>query len=389
MDFAEVFKLVRLAVLVVFCTIIVPSQVLADESLRKPRTAFDNFPNRLSNPTDSFFNRKHKIVDIGAGQKVEKVKSISAEASVNPVKISTTPKSLAPKHKTKLSDKEVLGNVDSSAPKEFKSLVLSLRRGDLAGAEQAADLFVDYMVNLMWEVKEITKLIGGALLRRGLIKEENWNGVEQYMDFEMANARKSMGNPIKATHKESLKRVEPDPEHKAEIYYFFTLSCTYCRYMAADVERLYRAVAKTDPKVKMVGLTLRNTPKDWVKSYRRHTGLTIPMFEGVHVADSLDVAFVPTLVVVAPTTQKAYRRSGQMTFQHMYEFVRTVQGLPTQMTPLAKKLKKISISVPEQYKGRTLAEVKTKRAKQRKKTRSSTSGIRDRLNRLKQKRQKG
>jgi hypothetical protein len=377
----QVFRIAQVFVLSALYMLAIPVCGLADESHRAPRTAFENFSGRLSNPTDAFFRGKRKeVVDLGRATVPAEKKS---KAAPQPVELSQTPESVAPKHQPALSDQEVLGNVDTNAPKEFKGIVLALRRGDMAGAAEAADLFVDYMVNLMWEVKQITKLIGGALLRRGLIKEENWNGVEQYLDYELAQARKSMATPVKTTHRESLKRVKPDPQHKAEVYYFFTLSCSYCRYMAADVERLYRAVAKDDDRVKMVGLTLRNTPNDWVESYRQHTGLTIPMAEGVHVADALDVAFVPTFVVVSPTTHKAYRRSGQMTFDHMYEFVRTVQGLPTEQTALTKKLKKMPISVAEQYDGATLAEVKTGKLEHRRRLRPSSGTLRVQLDNLK------
>ncbi len=348
-----------------------------------PKNAFGVFGTKLG-PRESFFNTgSHKVVDLGrSSSKTSDVyKDIQKRISIESV---PRKKDLERKaiRKKSISDEELLSRVDPNAPDGFKKIVIGLRSRDMAKAAEGADLFVDYMVNLMWEVREITKLIGGALLRRGLIKEESWDGVEQYLEYELAQARKSMGSPMKITHEESLKKIKPDPQHKVEIYYFFTLSCSYCRYMASDVERLYRAVVKNDNRVKLVGLTFRNTPVDWVKSYRRHTGLTIPIFEGKKVAESLDISFVPSFVVISPTTKKAYKRSGQMTFDHMYEFVRAVQGLPAPMTRKIKNLKKLPISMPEQYGGMTKSEAMAKRRKGGGKNKNSTESLLERVRNL-------
>lgn len=230
-----------------------------------------------------------------------------------------------------------LSKVNADAPFPFKAMVQAKRSGDEEGARNWADAYVRYMQNLMFEVREYTQMIGEAMIRNGVISEESWVGVGQYLDYQMAQARDKTGSAVKATEEVALKRITADPQGEVEIYYFFTLNSSYCRYMASDIERLWR-VAKGDPKIKMVALTLGPQPVDWIKSYRTYTGLTVPIYEGAKVAKIFNIGFVPAVVIVSPTTKVAYLRTGQQTFDSLYRFVRTAQGLPTEFTPEVKKL---------------------------------------------------
>ncbi|MDR2337481.1 MAG: hypothetical protein LBE20_02385 [Deltaproteobacteria bacterium] len=226
-----------------------------------------------------------------------------------------------------------LKRVDENAPDEFKNIVYGVRIQDLLLAEQAADEFVDYMINLMFEVRQISDLIGKAMIKREIINEEDMIGVSQYIDINFAEARANNFMPLKPTHKEAMKRITPDPKHEADVYYFFTLSCNYCRYMAGDVERLWRVVSADSKKLKMVALTLAKEEPSWINSYRDYTDMTLPIEEGSELAKSFGIGFVPALVVVSPNNNQAYIKSGQQDFVRMYEFVRTVQGLPAEITP--------------------------------------------------------
>jgi hypothetical protein len=234
----------------------------------------------------------------------------------------------------RIIDKQTaLKRVDENAPDEFKNIIYGVRTQDLLLAEQAADEFVDYMVNLMFEVRQVTDLIGKAMIKREAVTEEDMLGVGQYIDINFAEARANNFMPIKPTHKEAMKRITPDPKQEADVYYFFTLSCNYCRYMAGDVERLWRVVNGDSKKLKMVALTLSKEEQSWISSYRDYTGMTLPIEDGGEIAKSFGIGFVPALVVVSPNNNQAYIKSGQQDFVRMYEFVRTVQGLPADITP--------------------------------------------------------
>ena len=245
-----------------------------------------------------------------------------------------------------------LGRTSADAPDQFKNLIVSYRLGDIKGAEKFADDYVAYMMNLMFEVKQITGLIGKALVKRGAVEEDDMVGVGQYLDVNFAEARANNYSPLRPTHEEAMKRITPDPKGQAEIYYFFTPSCEYCRAMAADVERLW-TIVKGDKNLRMAALTVAPGTKGLIDSYRQYTGLTLPILDGRQVAKSFSVAFIPALVVVASNSKVAYLKSGEQNFQRMYEFVRKVQGLPADITPDIKKLIATPIGEQERKQNKT------------------------------------
>ena len=112
--------------------------------------------------------------------------------------------------------------------------------------------------------------------------------------------------------------------------------------MASDVERLWRSIGMNkggvNAKVKFVALTLGPVPQQWIDEYRKYHGITFPIMNGEQVAKAFGVAFVPAIVVRSPHTEKAYIKTGQQSFERMYEFVRTVQGLSPELTDWHKKL---------------------------------------------------
>jgi hypothetical protein len=237
----------------------------------------------------------------------------------------------------RLARERILGRVDRDAPKAFQDMVFYNRTGDTEGAKQAAGEYVDYLVNLMFEVRSYAKMIGEALIEKKQIEEDDWIGVEQYLDQTFASVRAENSSAIKPTHSEAMKRIAADTKGQAEVYFFFTLSCSWCRNMAPDVERLWRVV-KSDKNVKMVALTIGESPSDWIKEYRKYTGLSLPIYDGTNLARSFDIGFVPAVVVVSPTQNKAYLKTGEQSFDRMYEFVRTVQGLPVSATPVIQQV---------------------------------------------------
>ena len=215
--------------------------------------------------------------------------------------------------------------INPEAPGPFIGLAEAYFRGDDKVAKLYARQFVTYMSDLMFAVKDITRLIGEAMIEKGQIEDDEWVGVEQYLDYELTKARTDSGAALKITNEDALKRITPDPKGEIEVYYFFTLNSSFARKMSPDVERLWQ-IAKKDPRIKMVGLTLGAQPKEFVDSYRKYTGLTLPIFNGELVAKKLSVAFVPAIVVVSPNAKTAYLKTGQESFERLYQLVRTAQG---------------------------------------------------------------
>lgn len=317
----------------------------ATEAISEPKKASDvikktHILNLFDNPLPAFEKKlaKTKVVDLTEEEK-EKIK-------INKLIEGGSYVSNDPKANITTADKTPSVRINPEAPGAFKVAALASQQGDMKTARAYSRQFVRYMRNLSFEVRKLTNLIGEALVEEDVIDEEEWVGAEQYMSIQFAHGRKDEAVPFKPEHKEAMKRVVPDPNNKAEIYYFFSLSSKWAREMSPDVERLWR-IAKKDPRLKMVALSLGPSDPKWVEEYRRYTGLTIPIVDGEAAAKSLRIGFVPSIVVVSPTKNTSYLKTGQQSFERLYEFVRTVQGLSPEMTPEIAKLKTFPIGEKE------------------------------------------
>lgn len=234
--------------------------------------------------------------------------------------------------------------VNPEAPTSVISMIESSRRGDTVTAKAYAKQFVRTLQNYFFEVKQIAGLIGDALIEEDVIKEEDWVGAEQAIDIELARTRLEKGVAIKPSHDVAMKRIVPDPKKEVEIYFFFSRSCSYCRFMAPDVERLYRAY-KDDSRVKFTGLVVGDAYDEWLTEFRTYTGLSIPVYDGTDFSQKLKIGFLPVLLVVLPNGERSYYKSGQQSFERMYEFVRTAQGLPLEDSVKLQSIVKTPIGV--------------------------------------------
>jgi hypothetical protein len=220
---------------------------------------------------------------------------------------------------------------DKDAPLAIKNMVRGMNKGDREAARKGARDYVSYLRNYFFYVRDMTQLIGEQLINQDVIDEDKWFGVEQHMSIEMAKTRKELGALITPTHESAMERIKPDPKNQVEVYVFFTLNCSWCRYMSADLERLWQMV-KDDPNVKMSAFTMGETSAEWLSEYRAFTGLSIPIQDGSQLAKAFNIAYVPAVVVVTPNNNDAYLKSGQQSFENLYEFVRRAQGLPATVT---------------------------------------------------------
>jgi thiol-disulfide isomerase/thioredoxin len=237
--------------------------------------------------------------------------------------------------------------VNPEAPSSVISMIESSRRGDSVTAKAYAKQFVRMLQNYFFEVRQITGLIGDALIEESVIEDEDWIGAEQSIDIELAKTRLEKGEAIKPTHDVAMKRIIADPKKEVEVYFFFSRSCSYCRFMAPDVERLSRAFAG-DKRVKFTGLVVGESYEDWLVEFRDYTGLNIEVFDGTGFAKHLKIGFLPVLLVVTPNGGKSYFKSGQQSFERMYEFVRTSQGLPVEDSIKLQSLIKTPIGTGDQ-----------------------------------------
>ncbi|HQH25843.1 MAG TPA: hypothetical protein PLP17_00490 [Oligoflexia bacterium] len=236
--------------------------------------------------------------------------------------------------------------VEPDAPGPIKGMIRALRDGDRELAADYADSFVRMQQNYFFELRDIVNQIGQALIRQNVIDEDGWAAAAQSMEYELAKTRLELGEVIKPTHEVAMKRIAPDPQNQIHVFYFFSLNCSWCRYMAPDVERLWRSVSE-DPKIKMTALSVGPVPDDWLKEYRAYTGLTLPVANGAELAQTFGVVFLPAVVIVSPNNNHAYLKTGQQSFERLYEFAKTVQGLPAVVTPQFKELAGTPISQPE------------------------------------------
>lgn len=236
--------------------------------------------------------------------------------------------------------------VNPEAPSPVKAMIGAMREGDDDMAQRYASQFLRYQQDYFFELNSIIRLLTEAMVKEGVVDEENVYGLNQRVNYEMALTRKEMGDMFRPTNSAALRRIKADPKKQVEVFYFFSLNCSWCRYMAPDIERLWRAV-KDDPRVKMTALTLGETPQDWLKEYRDYTDMTMPILNGEDVAKALDIAYVPALVILSPNSKKAYSKTGQQDFPAMYQFLRTVQGLEITLTPELERLVRSPIGEAE------------------------------------------
>lgn len=237
-------------------------------------------------------------------------------------------------------DQDPQVRITSDAPGPFIGMALAHQQGNSDMAERYAGQYVRYLVNLMYQVSELTRYVSEALYREGLAEESEIMGVGQFLDMEFARAREEKGDVVKPKHEHAMRRVKPDPKSEAYVYFFFSLPCRYCREMAPDMERLWR-VAKGDKRVKMVGMVLGDAPAPWIKSYRDYTGLSMPILAGEGLAKMFRIKYLPAVVVISPGNNISYLKTGKVEFLRLYELLRAVQGLPTAPTPAVERLARV------------------------------------------------
>lgn len=236
--------------------------------------------------------------------------------------------------------------VNPDSPSSVIQMIESNRRGDTVTAKGYARQFVRVLQNYFFEVRQITSMIGEALIEENAIQKEDWLGAEQSIDIEMARTRLEKGVAIKPTNDVAMKRVVPDPKKEVQVFFLFSRSCSYCRQMAPDVERLNRALAG-DKRVKITGLVVGGGDEAWLNEFRDYTGLSMPVFDGTEFAEMFKLKFFPVLLVLLPNGQRSYFKSGQQSFETMFEFVRTTQGLPINDSASLQALVKTPIGEAE------------------------------------------
>ena len=248
--------------------------------------------------------------------------------------------------------------IAAEAPDSFRCMALANQQGDKANAQHCADMYVMYMANLMFQVRELSQMIGESLVRMGMVKEDDWVGAEQFMNRELALARKDESTPFQATNELALKRITPDPNEQAEVYVFCTLTNSFCREMAPNVERLWQSI-KRDPNVKFAAVFVDEAQPEFINSFREYTGLTAPIFIGPELAKKLRIAFVPAVVIRAPGTGRVYTKTGFQSFERMWQFVRSVQGRSIEITPQIKQIAAVPIGFEQGAKSFNWKDVNT------------------------------
>ncbi len=324
------------------------------QSLRAQRTE------RIKNPFEalSFFPKKFnakKVVDVVdltdvpmPSLRLPKRETVQAESETiipQPTSVDAVPDvSKLPYRSDDIAETKVLPahltpevRIEKDAPSCFKAMMAAKRAGNTTLAQDYAAQCIRQQQLYFFEVREVTQMLGKALIAQKVIDEDDWDGVGQAMERGLAASRQELGALIKPTHDVAMQRIKADPKQEVEVFYFFSLNCSWCRYMAPDAERLWR-LSQSDPRIKMTALTIGETPEEWMSEYRDYTGLTMPIFAGDQLARELNIKYVPAVVVVAPTINKAYMKSGQQSFERLYEFVRTVQGVPATVTAQFKQL---------------------------------------------------
>ena len=113
--------------------------------------------------------------------------------------------------------------VNKDAPGPFIAMKKAYDEGDLETAHAFADQYVRYMQRVMFEVRELSQMVGEALVRNGVVDEEDWVGASQFMGRELARDQATKKVAFKATAEVALERIQADKNGKAEVYVFLAL----------------------------------------------------------------------------------------------------------------------------------------------------------------------
>lgn len=244
--------------------------------------------------------------------------------------------------------------VNKEAPGPFIAMKKAYDEGDLETAHAFADQYVRYMQRVMFEVRELSQMVGEALVRNGVVDEEDWVGASQFMGREMARDQSTQKVAFRATADVALERIQADTKHQAEVYVFCSVTSTYCREMGPEIERIYR-LTKNDSAVKFGVFVIGTGQEQYLKDFKSYTGMSMPIQDGSELAKQFRVSFVPAVVVRAPTTNRAYLRTGLISFPRFYEFIKTVQGLPVTMSDREMNIVSVPIGFaernPEEFRG--------------------------------------
>jgi len=244
------------------------------------------------------------------------------------------------------ADKTPAVRVNKDAPGPFIAMKHAYDEGDMETANAYADQYVRYMQRVMFEVRELSQMVGEALVRNGVLEEDDWVGVSQFMGRELARNKTGEKVSFKATAEVALERIQADKSGKAEVYVFCSVSSTYCRDMGPAIERVYR-LTKNDPSIKFGVFIIGEGHEQYLKDFKSYTGMTMPVQNGTELAKQFRVSFVPAVVVRAPTTNRAYLRTGLIPFPRFYEFIKTVQGVPNSMSDKEMDLVSVPIGMAE------------------------------------------
>ena len=321
-----------LALAVVVFILMICSQAIADTKGGSSGVdKFNDFFGASAHKQKSFFRTTDlTILDLDKKEKAKKNEALK--------KIAKKKESV----KEKYNPRDNWPAISAQAPEGYVRIMKGLDSNNYSEAKQGAAEFVGYMMNLMFRVREVTRLLVDAMIDVGLRDADDMYGAEDMIEWNAAAEREEGNSPFSPTHKSVLKRINSDSEGRAEVYYFFSLNCEFCRDMGPDVERLWRAV-KRDKRVKMSGLVVGYPQKEWLDEFTDYVGISFPVVGGTEIAKTWRVASLPSLVVVSPNGNTAYRRTGQMDFKSMYEFVRKVQGESADMNARLVQLERMPI----------------------------------------------
>ena len=359
-SFWAVVKLLLIAfAMSVLFVLFLPSSSIAEQSVVSARHDMNFFNNKLTS-TNIFDRRKKKlkvshvpneeetseveIVDGSVSDTEETQSTGELQLDSSDTKLRAEPLEVIDPSKPSASrspDEELPLRIEPTAPSSIRDGITALVSGDRETAQAYAKQWTRQMTDMMFTVREWSNLVVKSLYDEGKIDEEEYYRAPEMVDQAMAQARDEMGSVFSPTHKDAMRRIKADPKGEVEVLYFFSLNCKFCRTMAPDVERLHQSL-KNDPRVRLTAVTLGRTPDAWLDSYRKYTGLTVPMAQGEKLARQLQIAFVPAVVVVTSNSNQAYVKSGEQSFENMYEFVRVAQGLSGEMSPEVKKLKDLN-----------------------------------------------
>jgi len=247
-------------------------------------------------------------------------------------------------------DEEAPVQAQENAPKPFRAMMAALETGDDELARSYARQYVRYMSRLQQRTTRVVGLMGGAMVREGLMEENSWQDAPEFRNdrnaFQQEKENPQGSNTIELSDDAAKlireaqqleegapapnKRIQEDPQanspenvraalsgkvpvdvgSKTELLFFFRPYDTQSQEMARNLQAVYQSALRLGGR-DITAIPLEEITPEQEAFFRERTGITFPINPaGSSIAALMDIRSVPATALTSPRLGRVYVVSG-------------------------------------------------------------------------------